>query len=382
MKVLNINKPEEKRDYIKELSELQKARSQKQKQQPVFTIEFSWKFLALVFFVMALVLWGEQLLGIAVFLFLSFVIMSAALPVINWFKKEGISKGWAIAVTYFLGFVLLLAVVALIVIPLINQINGLGKNIPVWVENITENLKELDVSGFVINEKAINEALTQWFERFTSADSFKNITSAISGAAEWASIVLASFVFSVYLILDHDKVLDFVLIRIHSDEKRSRVKKLVLDLEYKLGKWLIGQATVSAIAGTTLGLVLALFHIPFALPMGVLVALLSAIPSLGATIASIPPLLTALILKGPMTALIILLIFLVYQQVENNLIIPKVMGNAVEVKPTLILLAAITFLILFGVWGAVLSVPAMVILKMCYEFYIDLQKIDAKGSID
>ena len=382
MKVLNINKPEEKRDYIKELSELQKARSQKQTQQPVFTIEFSWKFLALVFFVIALILWGEQLLGIAVFLFLSFVIMSAALPIINWFKKEGISKGWAIAVTYFLGFILLLAVVALIVIPLINQINGLGNNIPIWVENITENLKTLNIFGFAIDEKAINDALIQWLERFTSADSFQNITGAIGGVAEWASIVLASFVFSVYLILDHDKVLDFVLIRIHSDEKRARVKKLVLDLEYKLGKWLIGQATVSAIAGTTLGLVLALFRIPFALPMGVLVALLSAIPSLGATIASIPPLLTALIVKGPMTALILLLIFLVYQQVENNLIIPKIMGNAVEVKPTLILLAAITFLILFGVWGAVLSVPAMVILKMCYEFYIDLQKIDAKGSID
>ncbi|HPM14226.1 MAG TPA: hypothetical protein PLK49_02390, partial [Candidatus Dojkabacteria bacterium] len=89
MKVLNINKPEEKRDYIKELSELQKVKSKKQAQQPVFTIEFSWRFLALVFFVIALVLWGEQLLGIAVFLFLSFVIMSAALPIINWFKKEG-----------------------------------------------------------------------------------------------------------------------------------------------------------------------------------------------------------------------------------------------------------------------------------------------------
>ncbi len=57
------------------------------------------------------------------------------------------------------------------------------------------------------------------------------------------------FGFFCYLILDHDKVLDFVLIRIHSDEKRARVKKLVLGLEYKLGKWLIGQATVSAIAG-------------------------------------------------------------------------------------------------------------------------------------
>ena len=380
MKILNINKPEEKKDYIKELSELQKEKEKESK--PVITVEFSWKFLVLVFAVLSFLLWGEQILSIIVFLFLSFVIMSAALPVINWFKKEGISKGWAIAVTYLLGFILLLAVVSLIVIPLINQINGFGKSIPIWVENITEDLKALNISGFMIDEKAINDALTQWFGRFTSADNFKNIANTVGGAAEWASIILASFVFSVYLILDHDKVLGLALIRIHSDEKRSRVKKLVLDLENKLGKWLLGQATVSAIAGITLGLVLALFHIPFALPMGVLVALLSAIPSLGATIASIPPLLIALIVKGPMTALILLIIFLVYQQVENNLVIPKVMGNAVEVKPVLILLAAITFLILFGVWGAVLSVPAMVILKMCYEFYIDLQKIDAKGSIN
>ena len=380
MKILNINKPEEKKDYIKELSELQKEKEKESK--PVITVEFSWKFLVLVFAVLSFLLWGEQILSIIVFLFLSFVIMSAALPVINWFKKEGISKGWAIAVTYFLGFILLLAIVSLIVIPLIGQINGLAKNIPIWIENITENLKALNTRGFAIDEKAISDALTQWFERFTSADSFKNIANTVGGVAEWASIILASFVFSVYLILDHDKVLGLALIRIHSDEKRSRVKKLVLDLENKLGKWLLGQATVSAIAGITLGLVLALFHIPFALPMGVLVALLSAIPSLGATIASIPPLLIALIVKGPMTALILLIIFLVYQQVENNLVIPKVMGNAVEVKPVLILLAAITFLILFGVWGAVLSVPAMVILKMCYEFYIDLQKIDAKGSIN
>ncbi len=380
MKVLDMNKAEEKKDYIKELSELQWKKEKGS--QAVVTVEFSWKLLALIFLVLALVLLREQILSIVVFLFLSFIIMSATLPIIYWFKRKGVSKGWAIAVTYLLGFIVLLVGVSLIAIPLINQINGLGKNIPVWVENFIGNLQTVDINGFTIDEKAINDALNQWFERFTSADSFRNVVNTVGGFAEWASIMLASFVFSVYLMLDHDKILDFLLIRIHSDEKRSRIKKLVLDLENKLGKWLLGQATVSVIAGTTLGLVLTLFHIPFALPMGVLVAMLSAIPSLGATIASIPPLLIALILKGPMTALIILCIFLVYQQVENNLIIPKVLGNAVDVKPTLVLLAATTFLILFGIWGAVLSVPAMVMLKMCYEFYIDLQKIDAKGSIN
>ncbi len=115
--------------------------------------------------------------------------------------------------------------------------------------------------------------------------------------------------------------------------------------------------------------------------MGVLVALLSAIPSLGATVSSVPPLLIALITSGPLTAFILLIIFLIYQQIENNFIIPKVMGTAAGVKPVFVLFSAIIFLILFGVWGAILSVPALVISKICYEFYVDLQKIDAKGTI-
>mgnify|MGYP007118332198 CR=1 FL=1 len=51
------------------------------------------------------------------------------------------------------------------------------------------------------------------------------------------------------------------------------------------------------------------------------------------------------------------------------------------IRPIVVLFTAVTFLILFGVWGAVLSVPAIVIAQICYEFYIDLQKLQAKGSI-
>ena len=115
--------------------------------------------------------------------------------------------------------------------------------------------------------------------------------------------------------------------------------------------------------------------------MGVFVALLSAIPSLGATLSSVPPLLIALITSGPVTATIILAIFVVYQQIENNFIIPKVMGNMTGIRPIAVLFTAAAFLILFGVWGAVLAVPTVVIASICYEFYIDLQKIQAKGSI-
>ena len=381
-KILNINKGEEEKDHMKELSEIHKIKSMKSKERPVVTIEFSWKFVSFVLAILALIFWGRQILSMLVFLFLSIVIMSAVLPIVSWFGKRKVPKVLAITITYFVGLISLLAIIALIIIPFINQLDNVGASIPIWIENITANIEEINIGEISINSETATNAVSDWIERVASADGLQSIVSTLGGVVGWVSLTLASMVFSVYLVLEHDKVLDFGLLRITSDEKRARVKRLVLDLESKLGRWLLGQATVSGIAGTSLGLILALFGVPFALPMGVLIALLSAIPSLGATVASIPPLLIALVTNGLLSTFILLLIFLIYQQLENNFIIPKVMGNAAGVKPILVLFSAITFLILFGVWGAVLSVPAIVISKICYEFYIDLQKIDAKGSIN
>ena len=142
-----------------------------------------------------------------------------------------------------------------------------------------------------------------------------------------------------------------------------------------------GQLTVSTIAGITLGLVLSLLKVPFALPLGVIVGLLNTIPTLGTTLAIIPSVLVALISGGWTKALVVLVIYLVYQQIENNILIPKIMGNAVGLKPIVVMFGVTMFLILFGAWGAVLAVPVMVVINIFYEFYIDLQKLEAEGIV-
>jgi predicted PurR-regulated permease PerM len=73
--------------------------------------------------------------------------------------------------------------------------------------------------------------------------------------------------------------------------------------------------------------------------------------------------------------------FLVYQQIENSFIVPKVMGNAVGLKPIFVLLGVIVFITFFGLIGGFVAVPLMVIAKILYEFYIDLQKLEAKGIV-
>lgn len=385
-KILNMDsksgkKAEEKKSFIKELQQVEKYRRKESEKKPTVVIELSWKLILLITLILLIIFLGPQLLTVFIFLFTGFVFMSAARPIVTFLMNKKISKGIAVSLTYLLGILLISAVVAIVVIPFINQIDGLVESVPVWIDTLISNVKDFSILGYSFDSSSINKFITDGLEGITLSNSFENIANTVGSVFSSTAILFASIIFSIYLVLDHDNILELGLVRITSDVKRKRVKKLILEVEYKLGRWLLGQAVVSTIAGITMGTVLSIMGIPFALPMGVFVALMTSIPNLGATLSAIPPLFIALVVKGPIAAVIILVIFFVYQQLENNYIIPKVMGNVMGLRPIFIMFAAAVFFILLGIWGAVLAVPTVVILRICYEFYIDLQKLKAKGSI-
>jgi predicted PurR-regulated permease PerM len=83
-----------------------------------------------------------------------------------------------------------------------------------------------------------------------------------------------------------------------------------------------------------------------------MIALFDAIPSIGATIALVITALVILATVNPLSAAIFAGLFIIYQQLENNFIVPKIMGNAIGLKPVVIMLGAFVFLILFGIFGA------------------------------
>lgn len=379
---MNSRKAEEKEvDIIKELQEIEKYKQKKESPKPVIVVEFSWKLVLLVALALMIAFLGEQLLTVFIFLFGGFVFMSAARPVVSYLMSKKLSKGLSVFFTYLLGIIILTAIISVVIVPFIDQIDGLIRAIPGWVKTLTSDFEEVNILGYIVDPTLINKMATDFIERLSMFESFENIASTIGGLFSSTALVLACIIFSIYLVIDHDNILELGLIRITSDTKRNRVKKLILDVEHKIGRWLLGQALVSTIAGITMGVILVVLKVPFALPMGVFVALMSAIPTLGATLGAIPPLFVALVVHGPVTALTILVLFFIYQQIENNIIIPKIMGNVMGLKPIFVMFTAASFFILFGVWGAVLAVPAIVILRICYEFYIDLQKLKAKGSI-
>ena len=351
------------------------------KEESVFMIDFSPRLMLFIVLLLAFIFYAKQLFVIVMFLFLGFTVMSSIRPSVNWFKARGISKGWSIAISYVILVILIQAILILVFVPFLNQLAGLISTIPKWINNVFLYLEDFTIGEYSLNIEMLNGYLSDFLKTFPTADNVKNITNFISGFFGAGAFLVISIVFSIYLVSEHDSFFDILLIRIVSDEKRERVKRLVLDVEKKLGGWVLGQAVVSGLAVIFSCTVLTILGVPFALPLAIFTGFMGVIPNLGSTLAGIVMAFVALITVGPVGALILLGAFILYQPLENMVITPRVMGNAVGLKPIIVLVGVIIFLVLFGIVGGFIAVPLMVIIKILYEFYIDLQKLKAKGIV-
>jgi predicted PurR-regulated permease PerM len=141
-------------------------------------------------------------------------------------------------------------------VPLIGQVSELIKVLPTWVANLVSNFKEVSFGSINIDPSSLTQFVSNSFQNLSTGESFRNISNAVSGVFSTTGLLLSSFILSIYLVLEHDSILDFGLIQISSDEKRERVRNLVLDVERKLGKWLLGQATISLMMGIFSGILL------------------------------------------------------------------------------------------------------------------------------
>lgn len=366
--------------HLEELSEVIKYQRRKE-DKPAFVIEFSWKLVLLILLLLAVIFMWKQLSTVLIFLFLGFIFMSAIKPSVDWMVSKKISKGWAVAISYILFLIIFFGLFSIVIIPFTNQLSDLVVALPNWITKTIEDLKNVKVISDILASPNVSTMLTDFLKSIPTADSIKNLTDVVSGFLSTTTLVITSIVFSMYLVLEYDSLLEFGLIRIPSDQKRQRVKKLFVDVQRKLGRWILGQATISTIAGVVAGIILTILKVPFALPLAVFVALMNSVPNIGSTIAMIPIAIVALITAGPISAVIVLVSLIIYQQIENNFISPKIMGNAVGIRPVIVMLGVVISLLLFGVFGALIAVPLMVIAKIIYEFYIDLQKLKAKGIV-
>ena len=231
--------------------------------------------------------------------------MSSLRPVVMWLERRVCLRS-IYSLTYVLFFLIVSTTLVLVLVPFLNQLAGLVVMIPDWIMNTVKSMEDITILGYTIDIDTLSQYISDILKGFPVAANVKNIATFISEFFSWGAFLLTSIIFSIYLVSEHDSIVDVLLIRIVSDEKRERVRKLVVDIERKLGSWVLGQAMISTITAVYTGIILTVLQVPFALPLAIFSGFVDVIPSLGSTLSAVAMSLVALITVGPVKAAILL----------------------------------------------------------------------------
>jgi predicted PurR-regulated permease PerM len=188
-----------------------------------------------------------------------------------------------------------------------------------------------------------------------------------SGAAGFAVQVFAILFIAIYLLVDVRKVRD-AFIGLPPERYRADADALWHAFGASMTRYLSGLVFVVAFQGVLSFVGLWALGVPYALLLGVWVALTSVIPTFGAWIGAVPAVLVALT-QSPTTALLTVLLYVIIQQVESNFLTPRVQGQAAHVHPIIVLLTVIWTAQALGLLWSALAVPALVVIRVLIDFF-------------
>ena len=293
---------------------------------------------------------GETFLIVFIGIFLALVF---EYPVRWVMAKTGMSRGLAATVTVLGTAVAVLVLALLFLVPIVGGIRDFLQELPLLVEQLRESdeLSWLGDSGAAENVQAGSEQISASVPDAISA------VLGIAGSFFSGFLICFTLIFICMFLLSDianmKRALGSVLMP-GEDERWLGVWERVTT---SVSRWAIGVVVIATIAGTTQGVTAWLLGSSYALALGVIAGLLDMIPNIGATIAGVV-LVPALWAEEGLTAgLIMLAVVLIYQQVENNILTPKIQGVAVSLSGFFIIVAVTLFGALLGVLGALTAVP-------------------------
>jgi putative heme transporter len=303
---------------------------------------------------------GNTFLIVFVGIFLALVF---EYPVRLLVSRTGVSRGLA-ATLIVLGAALGVLVAALLVLePIVSAVRDFLQELPTTVEQLRES-DELSWAG----DSAVGEDVQSGANE-VSISVPDTVSSVLGVAGTFFSVFVATFtiifvcLFFLTDVANLKRALASVL-KPGEDERWLSVWERVTEA---VSRWAIGMVVIAMIAGTTQGVTAWLLGSSFALALGVIAGLLDMIPNLGATIAGFI-LVPALWAEEGLTAAVIMLaVVLVYQQVENNVLTPKIQGRAVNLSGFFIIVAVTLFGALLGVLGALTAVPLAAMVQIVVQ---------------
>ena len=285
-----------------------------------------------------------------------------------------LARPLALTITYLLLVGALAMVVYLLVPTLTDSLLNLAEALPSYVNAAMQQVQEWDRAGGWLTELGLTERLNDVYahllDSLTRLLTTENILNALKSVGNFASSlvdIVIAFIVSLYMLGGREH-LTSALKNVLSLVFKPRTLAVVNDYGFRslriFGNYFYGALLDALCVGVVVSIGLALFRVPYAVLLGMMLGLLNIIPYFGAIIGCIGIALVTLLTTNIYTAIGVIIYVIVIQQIDANIIQPRVVGGSVGLRPIYVLLSITLFGGLFGFWGILLAPPLMAIVQM------------------
>ena len=334
------------------------------------------QYIVLAVGVVLLVSFVRQISGVLLTFLAAGVLAYALNPLVRRLERLRIPRVIAVIGVFLVLIIVVVVTLLLIIIPSVGQVQLVFRNPQDLVDQVIRQLNRLQDIPYVgqyvaaLDQDRILQLLKQ---NAPSAEQVANVATGVIGGVfgVFGTIfnLLLMVIVSVYLLLERERITRALLGTI-PETVRDQSVELFYAVEHTLIRYLRGQLLLCAIMGV-LGAMIMYFTVgEYALPVGAWVAATEIIPVIGAFLGAVPAVAIALLVPGGGfgKALLVALLFLVAQQIEGNLLVPRIQGGSVGVHPLWVLFATLAGTALYGLIGAIFAVPIVAIIAATLRY--------------
>ncbi|MEH1130276.1 AI-2E family transporter [Micromonospora sp. CPCC 206061] len=296
--------------------------------------------------------------GVLILIFVALFLAIGLNPAVERLRRFGLPRGVAVTAVTFGLLLLLCGGLFALVPPVVTQSTEFADKLPQYIEDLKNNATINDLN-----------------ERYDVIDKVQNavnagtISQALGGVLGGAQFlfgtvfrVLTVLVLTIYFMAAFDRIKGGAY-QLVPASRRQRVELITDEILSKVGAYMVGAIAIAVVAGVSTYIFLIILGVAYPFALAVVVAVCDLIPQIGATIGAVVVSIVGFAESLPV-GIACAVFFIVYQQVENYLIYPKVMRRSVEVSDVAAIVAALLGVALFGVIGALVAIPAVAAIQL------------------
>ncbi len=279
-------------------------------------------------------------------------------PLVRLFERAGLQRGWGVMVSV-LAILTLFGLVGVSVVPLVvDQVRSLIQALPGFLAQVGESewLRRVDARFHLVESL---EREVGGLPRTVAGE----VVGVLSTTVGMLVATLSVLTVTIFGLLSGRQLFEGALGWVRP-ERREEVRTLVLEMRRAVSGYLVGVIVICALGALVTGVTSFLLGVPYFLALGLLYLVLGFIPYIGSLLVAIAVSLTTLATVGLRRALIALALFMVYQQIEGNVLQPLIQRRTMQMNPLLISIVVIAGAMLMGVLGAVLALPLAAALQV------------------